>query len=294
MTLNHRPTTWWPGLVLIAAGALAPYAHGQGAAPATGPVPCADGDLVATDSQMLNRQLGIECNHVESVRAWERAGELFYGYRGTRIDWPAALAEYRRAARLSEGHAPGTLGWRRWGSAATRVAQMLSFGGRGVTRDLAEARRLALATGAHQWAARLEQAMVAEAEAAKPVPRTVLQPGRWQVRLVTDDGSPPEEDTACLAREDLEEIMSAGPSARGACHWLGLSRSPTALDAAWICEELVTGPTGGFTVREEHRVQATMAADRLEIQRSNTKQRLNQGGPSTRREGGTATRIGDC
>lgn len=294
MPPRHTPAAALAGFALLAALATPLATQGQVPGPA-GPVPCADGDLVATDGALLNRQLGAECNHVESVRAWHRAGELFHGYNRTPVDWPAALAEYRRAARLTQGHSPGTLGERRWRTAVTRIAQMLSFGGRGVNRDLAEARRLVASTGVDPaWVARLDQAIAAHAEAARAAPEAAMREGRWRTRLSSDDGSPPEQDDRCVLQEDLDEVLSEGPDDGEPCHWRSLSRSPTHLEASWTCERLVTGRLGATIQREDEHIKATMSADRMHMQRTTTRQYLNDGGPTTTREEGLATRLGDC
>lgn len=259
------------------------------------PVPCADSDLVASDPAMLNRQLSVACNHIESVRAWHEAGRHFYGYEGYRIDWPAALSEYRRAARLAGGHPPGTLGWRRWMFANIRIASMLSFGGRGVTRDLAEARRLVAALGNNpDWLAGLEQSVRAEAEAARPPPRPVLRPGRWRTVVVDSRRDGPEEDVSCIAQEDFDAIMAEGPDSSDSCHWISLSRSPTRFEAQWRCEDVVSTQTGRATWREDHRLQVTMSADRAELVRTTEEQIVHSGQRETSTERGTATRLGDC
>lgn len=259
------------------------------------PVPCADSDRVATDPTMLNRQLSVECSHVESVRAWEEAGRHFHGYNGYRIDWPAALAGYRRAAQLSQGHPPGTLGWRRWMFANVRQAQMLSFGGRGVTRDLAEARRLVATTGNDPaWVARLDQSIRAEAEAAKPPPRPALRPGRWRTVVVDSREEAPEEDLSCIIQADFDEILAEGPDRADSCHWISLSRSPTRYEGHWRCERLVTTPTGPNIWREDHRLQVTMTADRADLLRTTEEGVVHSGQSETSTERGTATRLGDC
>lgn len=264
-------------------------------APGEPPVPCADSDLVATDSAMLNRQLSVACSHVESVRAWEEAGRHYYGYNGYRIDWPAALAQYRRAAQLSQGHPPGTLGWRRWMFANIRQAQMLSFGGRGVTRDLAEARRLVAANGNDPaWLAQIDQAIRAEAEAARPAPRPVMRPGRWHVVLTDGSDDLPEQDESCITQEELDELLLEGTGGGDSCHWVSLSWSPTRFDGHWRCETLVTTPTSANTWREDHRLQVTMAADRADLLRTTEEGVANSGQTRTVTERGTAKRLGDC
>lgn len=282
--------------VLCAATLMAFAGSPAGAQVAAGtPVPCADSDPVAADPAMLSRQLGAECNHVESVRAWEEAGRHYHGTNGYQIDWPAALAGYRRAAQLSQGHPPGTLGSRRWMFANIRVAQMLSFGGRGVTRDLAEARRLVAANGNDPaWLARLDQSIRAEAEAAKPAPRPVMRPGRWQTVVVASDGDGPDEDTACITQEELDELLSYGPGRNDACHWISLSRTPTRFEGQWRCEVLVQTPSGPNTRREDHRVEATLGPDRAQMLLRTEEGILHSGQTETVTERGTTTRLGDC
>lgn len=282
---------------VLCAAAIAALAGKPAGAQATAgqPVPCADGDRVATDPTMLNRQLSVECGHVESVRAWEEAGRHYYGYNGYRIDWPAALAEYRRAARLAEGHPPGTLGWRRWMFANIRQAQMLSFGGRGVTRDLAEARRLVAANGNDPaWLARLDQSIRAEAEAAKPAPRPLMRPGRWRTVAVNSSSDRTDEDVSCILQEEIDDLLNYGPERNDSCHWISLSRTPARFEAHWRCEVLVQTPTGPNIRREDHRAQVTMTADRAEALLSTEEGIPHSGQTETETERGTATRLGDC
>ena len=263
-------------------------------APAGPPPPCADSDLAATDSATLSRQLGPECSHVESVRAWHEAWRHYLGYEGYRIDWPAALAAFRRSAEISKGHAPGTMGRRRWLHSNQEAAFLLFYGGRGVQRDLAQARRMIAESGNDPASvAMMDRAIAAEAEATRPPPTPVAVPGLWQTRISKPGRDAVEDDPHCEDAEALSVVMEVEPEGDG-CAWLELSRSPTRVDARWACRMLETFQNRTYFFVEETRIEIDLSADRVEMKR--TEISGEQYGPKTTAvaEQGTAVRLGGC
>ncbi|WP_290888523.1 hypothetical protein [Arenimonas sp.] len=255
---------------------------------------CADADPVATDSAALGRQLGPECNQVESVRLWNDAGNHEYGYNNHQVDRPAALATLQRLIGLTQGHPPGTLGWRRWMFANVRAAQLLFYGGGGVRRDARRARGLIAQVGNDPaWVAEIDRSIAAEAEAARPAPTPAALPGRWSTRVWEPGDGVIDESTGCETLEDLSAVMEVGPEGEK-CVWLELSRSPTRVDARWRCRSLETHANQIYHAIEETRLEVDLSTDRVEMTR--TESSGDEYGPKTtvRTERGTAVRLGGC
>lgn len=277
-----------PGLLLCLLALAARPGHAQSPAPR-----CADSDLVAQDPTMLNRQLGAECRHIESVRAWEEAWRHFWGTEGYPVNRPAALASLLRAEQLTRSHPEGTLGKRRWRFANQEAAMMLLYGGRGVRRDLAEARRMiARDPNNHLLLAEIDGMIAAQAEADRAPPASPMRPGRWTTRLWREGRDEVEEETSCNTREDLETVMTQGPKGE-TCVWLGLSRSPTRVDSRWRCRYDRNEGNRLVTEIGNHRLEIDISPDRVELTRTESFGE-QYAPPSTRVERGTAIRLGDC
>jgi hypothetical protein len=255
---------------------------------------CADADRVATDQATLARQLGPECNQVESVRLWNEAANPYYGYNGHRVDRPAALATLQRLIELTQGHPPGTMGWRRWMFANTLVARTLFYGGRGVKRDVPRARRMLAQVGSDPASvAEMDRSIAAEAEAARPAPTPAAMPGLWTNRISEPGGGQADEFTECTTLEDISAVMEIGPDGEE-CAWLGLSRSPTRVDARWRCREFETHDNRTYFFITETRLEVDLSADRVDMKRTESSGEEYGAKTTVIAEQGTAVRLGGC
>jgi hypothetical protein len=294
------PTVLALALVAALVEAKPPMTTPRTLAPAAPGPACGDFDRLADDPDMINRQRSPECDHVPSLVLYQEANRLRYGYGGVPRDWARAAELYRQSAELTGRATHPQLGFFRWRDAMQSRALLLRQGGHGLARDVPEARRIG---GLLDWhpgvLAELDEAIRAEAVAASPAPTVAMQPGRWSIRQRTTlDGRLDDDETElqCLDAGDLKEIAHAAPEDQ-ACAWTSLSRSATALRAAWTCDhDLDEDPSRPFDERiERHAISIDFAPERVGGRKTSEHWAPHASEPTRREEVELdGQRVGDC